>query len=106
MKIGMVIYSNDPETIWNAFRFGVFALKEGDKVKAFLLANGVECESLDTQKFKVTEQMEAFVDNGGEILACETCLKLRKSKGSGMCPWSTMKDLYDMVRDSEKIITF
>lgn len=28
MKIGMVIYSNDLETIWNAFRFGNFALLE------------------------------------------------------------------------------
>jgi len=28
MKIGMVIYSNDAETVWNAFRFGNFALGE------------------------------------------------------------------------------
>jgi len=106
MRIGMVIYSNDPETVWNAFRFGIFALKEGDKVKAFLLAKGVECESLDTEKFKVTKQMKAFVDNGGEILACGTCLKIRNSSGSEMCPLSTRKDLYEIIRDSEKIITF
>jgi len=33
MKIGIVIYSNDPETVWNAFRLSNFALKEGDEVK-------------------------------------------------------------------------
>jgi len=52
MKIGIIIYSNDPETVWNAFRFGNFALKENDEVKIFLLANEVECESITTDKFK------------------------------------------------------
>ncbi len=33
MKLGLVIYSTDPETVWNVFRFGVFALKQGDRVK-------------------------------------------------------------------------
>lgn len=61
-----MIYSNDSETVWNAFRFGNFALKEGDEVKVFLLGKCVECESLDTDKFKVTEQMKTFLDNGGK----------------------------------------
>ena len=70
VKIGIVVYSDESETVWNAFRFGNFALNEGDVVKVFLLARGVECESLDTDKFKVTEQMQTLVDNGGEIFAC------------------------------------
>jgi uncharacterized protein involved in oxidation of intracellular sulfur len=45
MKIGIVIYSNDAETVWNAFRLGNFALKERDEVKVFLLAKGVEAEA-------------------------------------------------------------
>jgi len=60
MKIGIVIYSNDPETVWNAFRFANFALKEKDEVKVFLLGKGVESECIDTDKFKVTEQMKLF----------------------------------------------
>jgi uncharacterized protein involved in oxidation of intracellular sulfur len=106
MKIGMVIYSNDPETIWNAFRLGNFALKEGDAVKAFLLAKGVESESLDTEQFKVTEQMQSFADNGGQIFACGTCLKIRQSEGSEMCPLSTMEDLYQIIKESDRVITF
>ncbi len=105
MKLGIVIYSNDTETAWNAFRLGVFSLKEKDEVKVFLLASGVECESLDTDKFKVTEQMQSFVNNGGEILACGTCLKIRNSEGTEMCPLSTMKDLYQLIKESDKIIT-
>ncbi len=106
MKIGMVIYSNDPETVWNAFRFGNHALEYGDEVKVFLLAKGVECESLDTDEFKVTEQVRSFVDGGGKILACGTCLEVRQSKGSKTCPLSTLRDLYEIVKESDRVLTF
>ena len=106
MKVGIVIYSNDSEIVWNAFRFGNFALNEGDEVKVFLLAKGVECESIDTDKFNVTEQMQTFVDKGGEIFACGICLKIRQSEGSQMCPLSTMKDLYEIVKWCDKVVTF
>jgi sulfur relay (sulfurtransferase) complex TusBCD TusD component (DsrE family) len=106
MKIGIVIYSNDPETVWNAFRFGNFALNEDDEVKAFLLGKGVESESLDTDKFKVTEQMHFFIKHGGKIFACGACLRIRQSEGSEVCPMSSMTDLYEIVRESDKLITF
>jgi uncharacterized protein involved in oxidation of intracellular sulfur len=69
VKLGIVISSNDPETVWNAFRLGVFSLKDGNEVKIFLMAKGVECESLDTENFKVTEQMRSFIDNKGRIFS-------------------------------------
>jgi len=106
MKIGLVIYSNDPETVWNALRLGNFSLKEGDDVSVFLMAKGVECESIDTGKFKVNEQIDAFVTNGGKIMACGTCLKMRRSEESSHCPPSTMKDLYAMIRECDRLLTF
>lgn len=106
MKIGIIIHSNDSETVWNAFRFGNFALQEGDNVKVFLLAKGVECESLDTEKFQITEQMRSFVSNNGEIFACGSCLKIRQSGGSETCPISTMKDMYEIVKECDKTIAF
>ena len=105
MKLGIIIYADDAECAWNAFRLGVFALKKGDTVKAFLLARGVECEKLDTEKFKVSEQMQEFVNTGGKILACGICLKIRNSEGTELCPLSTMKDLYDMINESDKVVT-
>ena len=106
MKLGIIIYSNDPETVWNAFRLANYAIKEGDEVKAFLSGKGVESDSLDTAAFNVTEQMRSFVEGGGAILACGTCLKIRRSEGSEMCPLSTLADLYEIVRDSDRIVTF
>ena len=49
--------------------------------------------------------MQEFVDNGGEILACGTCLKIRNSDGSDMCPLSTMNDLYQIIKDSDRVIS-
>ena len=106
MNLGIIIYSTDAETVWNAFRLGVFALREGDAVNVFLLASGVECESLDTERFPVTDQMAELVEKGGKILACGTCLKIRNSEGTELCPLSTMKDLYEIVRDSDRLVTF
>jgi len=106
MKLGIVIYSNEPETVWNAFRLGIFSLKKSDTVKVFLLAKGVESESLDTEKFRVTEEMNLFIKSGGDILACGTCLRIRQSEGSEMCPPSTMEDLYKIVSESDRVVTF
>jgi len=105
MKLGIVIYSNDAESVWNAFRLGIVALKNADSVKAFLIGKGVESEIIDTGKFKVTEKMQEYVDAGGEILACGTCLKIRNSGGSEMCPLSTMQDLYNLINKSDKVIS-
>ncbi|MFZ1021343.1 MAG: DsrE family protein [Halobacteriota archaeon] len=106
MKLGLIVYSNDPETVWNAFRFGNYALKAGDEVKAFLSGKGVESETLDTDTFKVTEQIRSFVEGGGAIFACGTCLKIRQSTSSETCPMSTLADLYEIVKECDKIVTF
>ena len=106
MKLGIVIYSDDPETVWNAFRLGNFALKERDEVKAFLLAKGVECESADIKKFDVKGQMEAFIGGGGKIFTCSSCLKIRQMESSNLCPVSTMADLYNIIKESDKVVTF
>jgi uncharacterized protein involved in oxidation of intracellular sulfur len=106
MKLGIVVCTTDAETAWNAFRMGVFALQQGDEVRAFLMAKGVECVHQDTPPFNVKEQMEALVAAGGHILACGTCLKIRNSGGSELCPLSTMRDLHALIRDCDKVASF
>ncbi|MBE7439514.1 MAG: DsrE family protein [Spirochaetales bacterium] len=106
MKIGLVITSTEPETVWNAFRFGCFALERGDELRAFLLGPGVEAERIGTEKFAVLEQMQRLVDLGGRILACGTCLKIRSENGSELCPLSTMADLHALVHECDRVLTF
>ena len=37
MKIGIILQSNNPEHIWNTFRFGITSLKASHDVTIFLL---------------------------------------------------------------------
>jgi len=106
MKIGIVISSNDAETCWNALRYGNFTLGQGDDVKIFFMGKGVEYQKISTDKFNTVEQTEKFIQAGGMIYACGSCIKSRGQEGSDMCPISTMKDLYDIVKESEKVVTF
>jgi uncharacterized protein involved in oxidation of intracellular sulfur len=106
MKIGIVISTEEPETAWNAFRFANFAAKQGDSVRVFLIGRGVEYEKASTAKFDAAAQARDFLKAGGAVFACGTCLKSREQKESDICPVSTMKDLYDLVKESEKLLTF
>ncbi len=106
MKMGVVISSNDAETCWNALRYANFCLSQEDNVKVFFMGKGVEYQKISEEKFNTVEQAEKFMKDGGAIFACGSCLKSREQKNSEMCPISTMKDMYDIVKESEKVVTF
>jgi len=106
MKLAMVISQTNPEVVFNAFRLANFSRKEGDEVKVFLLAEGVELDRIEDPKFDTRWQAESFLQSGGQILACGTCLKIRNSSGTELCPLSTMKDLYTLVREADRVVTF
>jgi uncharacterized protein involved in oxidation of intracellular sulfur len=106
MKLAMVISQTNPEVVFNAFRLANFSRKAEDEVKVFLLAEGVELDRIDDPKFDVRGQAESFLQAGGQILACGTCLKIRNSSGTELCPLSTMKDLHALIREADRVVTF
>ena len=106
MRLAIVISTNEPETVFNALRLGNFAAKEGDDVGIFLIGKGVELDQITDRQFDVRGQSETFLSNRGRIMACGTCLKLRESSGSDLCPLSTMKDLYELIRDADRVVNF
>jgi len=106
MKIGVIISGNDAETSWNAFRYANFCQGQKDTVKVFLTGKGVEYQAISTDKFNTIEQAEKFLGSGGKILACGTCIKSRNQEGTEMCPINTMKDMYEIVKESDKVVTF
>lgn len=105
MKLGIIITQTDPETVFNALRLALYSLEQGDKVRVFLSGRGVEIDTTDDPKFDVKGQAQKVLKAGGQFLACGTCLKLRHSDGSEICPLSTLKDHYEIVRDSDKLVT-
>ena len=105
MKLGMIITQTDPETVFNALRLALYSLEQGDEVHIFLSGKGVEIDQVEDPKFDVKAQAQKVIDAGGEFLACGACLKLRNSAGSEVCPLSTLKDQYELVRDSDRVVT-
>ena len=106
MKIGIVLGTNEPEVVWNAFRFGVTASESSHEVKIFLINKGVEAEGIEDKKHDIKGQIKQYLANKGQILACGTCLKARHKGATNVCPISTMKDLLEMVEESDRILTF
>lgn len=106
MKIGIIISTNDAETCWNALRYANFCLGQNDSVKVFLTGKGVEYPAVSTAKFNTVEQAQKFLASGGKILACGTCIKSRGQEGSEMCPVNTMKDMYEIIKESDRVVTF
>lgn len=105
MKLGIIITQTDPETVFNALRLAQYSLKQGDSVSIFLSGRGVEMDQIEDSKFNVKQIAQELLDAGAEFLPCGTCLKLRQSDGSELCPLSTLKDHYEVIRDSDRVIT-
>ncbi|MFA6475755.1 MAG: DsrE family protein [Patescibacteria group bacterium] len=107
MKLGIILQSNIPEHVWNAFRLAITALKAGHNVEVFLLNEGSELDTIpDTKDFDISKQVVEFTALKGTLYVCGTCLKLRGKTESNTCPISTMTDLLNMIERSDKVLTF
>lgn len=111
MKYAMVIYSNDPETIWNAFRLANTLLGYDDEVNVFLLGKGVECMTTTSIKFNIKEQIDVFKEHGGKMVGCGICCDRREDempyiKQDLDCEMGSMQDLYTIINESDKVLTF
>ncbi len=105
MKLGIIVNTNDPETVWNVLRLGNESLTGGNETSMFLLGSGVEIGSITDKTFDIPEVLRRFIEGGGNLLACGTCLALRHQE-AGICPVSTMSELVEMISDSDKVVAF
>lgn len=105
-QLGIVIYSDDEETVWNALRLANFSRSKGDTVMIFLLGKGIDGYQKDSPRFNIAEQAKAFVASGGQVLACASCVKLRGQEEVNTCTVSSLADLYEIIKRSEKVLCF
>ncbi|MFB6108548.1 MAG: DsrE family protein [Haloplanus sp.] len=105
MHLGLVVETNEAERIWNAFRLGNTALDADHAVEVFLLGEGVEAPDVETEKFNPPGLMRKFVRDGGELLACGTCLDSRNLAADDLRPRATMADLLELVEGAHEVLT-
>ena len=107
MKLGIILSTKNTETNWNAFRLANLALSKGDIVSIFLVGEGVEYGQASSSRFNIRQQVERFLQSdNAKIVACGTCMAIRKQGSTQECPEGGIEDLYRLVSDSDKVITF
>lgn len=107
MKLTIVLSTKRTETNWNALRLANLALSKGDTVSIFLIGEGVEYDKDASSQFNIKEQVNQFLEsNNAKIIACGTCMNLRERKDSRDCPKGGIADLYNLIVESDKVITF
>lgn len=105
MELGLIVETDDPERVWNAFRLANTALDAGHEVSVFLLGDGVEAPALDHEKFNPHGVVLKYIRDGGEILACGTCLDSRGIEEDELRPRATMTDLLGVIEDADQTLT-
>jgi len=106
VKIGIILGTKDPEVVFNAFRFGTLALRNGHRVWVFLVNHGVEIEDIESAAFNIREQIFLFTKKEGEIFACVTSMKAHGRKETDVCRQHSQEDLLALVTSSEKVLSF
>ena len=107
--IGILIYSGDTETVWNAMRLAVLAQSKGDFVVIFVLGKGTDVfmqEQNDDDIYNVQKISDTFLRNGGTIYLCATCAWVRNTEDVQSCTITSIVDLYEIVKRSKIVLTF
>src|SRR3990167_9987366 len=100
MKLAILLSTNNAETNWNAFRLANLALSKGDVVSIFLVGSGVKYGQANLSKFNIKEQVRRFLQSDkAKIVACGTCMTIRKQNSSQECPAGGIEDLYNLVSE-------
>lgn len=106
MRLALIFSTHEPETFFNGLRLGVFSLAVGDNVTVFLLGAAVELESIPSDAFTVQERAHTFLHDGGEILACGSCLDHRGLGPSNLYHVSDLKALHDLIAEADRVVSF
>lgn len=106
MHLGIVLNTAEPETVWNAFRLGITALEDGNDVTTFLLGDGVTAPDVDSEKYNAHGVMRKYENEGGDVLACGTCLDSRDLEADELRPRASMADLLALTEGADRVVTF
>jgi uncharacterized protein involved in oxidation of intracellular sulfur len=102
----MIIYSSEPETVWNAMRLANCALMNKNSVEVFLLGKGVDIHAIDSKAFNIPELVSSFKSQGGKMMACSACVQGRNLSEYCLCETSKGMEWYQLIKECDKVLTF
>jgi peroxiredoxin family protein len=104
--LGIVISSGDAETVWNALRLAVVAQSKGDSVVIFVVNKAVDVFINGDKKFDVFKLSRDLTAKNVDIYTCATCAKARNTENVQMCTITSIYDMYAIINNSKKVISF
>ncbi len=104
--LGIVIMTDDVETVWNALRLATYSQRKGDLVVLFLIGKGLDGFEAKSETYELEPLKDKYFDNGGQIIACGTCAAQRKTEEIALCTIASISDLYYIIKKSKKVISF
>lgn len=105
MKLGMIVQTGDPERVWNGFRLANTALAEGHQVETFLLGDGVMAPEGSKEDINPHGVMRKYLREGGQLVACGTCMDSRDMEPDELRPRGTMGDCLAVVETADRLVT-
>ncbi len=69
MRFLILISSDNPEVVWNAFRISNLILDQGDQASVFLNGPSVAYQKIDSQRFPIRKLAKDLVLKGGHLWA-------------------------------------
>ena len=100
------------ERAYSALRFALTSLLEGIDINLFLIEDGVYLAKKFQNPSQVPNYLEYLkncIESGAIVKACGPCCKARGLNEEDLLEGvilSTMHDLVDFVKNSDKVITF
>lgn len=71
------------------------------------LAILLSTNNAETNWNAIKEQVEKFLQSeNAQIIACGTCMAIRKQGSTEKCPEGSIEDWYRLVAESDKVLTF
>ena len=107
--LGVIIFSDDAETVWNAIRLANYSQAQGDTVVIFVTGKGVDAfmrTQEATEMYNIQAISREFFAGGGAIYICATCAKARGTDDIRYCTITSIADMYQIIMRSKKVISF
>lgn len=105
-RTGILLSSREPGQVWRALRAANADLKEGRPVRVVAVSDGLLLPKVRGPGYDLPGALRKFLDRRGVVYSVGTCIGLRYKDGGDACIESTLADLVEVVRDSDRVLVF
>jgi hypothetical protein len=105
-RTGILLTTREPRQVWGALRAANADLKSGRLVRVVAAGDGLLLPRVRSPRHNLPRALREFLDRRGVVHSVGTCIGLRYRDGEDACIESTLADMVEVVRDSDRVLVF